>query len=119
MIVGEFMDKCAALKYEILENIMSASVFEKKKLRKSYLQELLNSQKKARLKTSLNSYIHKPKFDLLFDPTQREKLHTFAHADVAPLKSNSFSKRIIVFTNAGIYILKPPKGEPCPIEGPS
>ncbi len=113
------MDKCSALKYDILESIMQASVFEKKKVRKSFLQEMLNSQRNARLKTSIHSFLHKSRLGLLFDIEQREKLHCFAYVDLAPLNSNSFAKRIIALSNAGIYILKPPKGEPCPIEGPA
>lgn len=96
---------------------MRASIFEKKKIRKSFVQEILNSQKRARLKSSLSSFLHKPKISLFFDHSIREKVHCTFFADVAGLNSNSFSKRIVVLTNLGIYLLKPPKGEACPLEG--
>ena len=44
-IVGEIMSSCTKkLNYEIIEYIMRGVVYDKKKLRESFLQEILNAQ---------------------------------------------------------------------------
>lgn len=43
-IVGEIMSSCQKkMKYEILETIMKGVIFQKKKLRESFMQEILNA----------------------------------------------------------------------------
>ena len=83
------------------------------------MQEILNAQKNSRMRCSISSFLHKPKNKLLFKEGVSERVHSFFFVDIAPLNSNDFVKRIIAITNAGVYFLKPPTGEPCPIEGPS
>jgi hypothetical protein len=53
-IVGEIMSSCAGkMKYEILEIIMNGVIFEKKKLRESFMQEILISAENATYKNCL------------------------------------------------------------------
>lgn len=58
-IVGEIMSTCEKmLKYEILEYIMKGVVFEKKKLRESFLQEILNASGNASFANAIEVYIN-------------------------------------------------------------
>jgi len=53
------MSSCAKkMKYEILEYIMKGVIFEKKKLRESFMQEILNSSDSAAFRPSLEKYIN-------------------------------------------------------------
>lgn len=110
------MDKSPDFKQRILRRVMQKSVFEKKKVRKSFLQQLLDLQRNLRLKASIHIWLHRPKARLVFIPAYSEKLHCAVYADVAPLNSNSYVKRIVAVSNVGVYILKP-STDPCPFEG--
>ena len=58
-IVGEIMASCAGkMKYEILEIIMKGLVFEKKKLRESFMQEILIASESSNFKNSLERYMN-------------------------------------------------------------
>ena len=58
-IVGEVMSCCQKkMKYDILENIMKGVIFEKKKLRESFMQEILNASVNANYRTGLQNYIN-------------------------------------------------------------
>ena len=53
-IVGEIMSSCAGkMRFEILEVIMKGVIFENKKLRESFMQEILNSDQNTTYKTCL------------------------------------------------------------------
>lgn len=53
-IVGEIMSSCQKkMKYEILETIMKGVIFQKKKLRESFMQEILNAQESASYRLAL------------------------------------------------------------------
>jgi hypothetical protein len=58
-IVGEIMSSCAGkMRYEILEIIMKGVLFEKKKLRESFMQEILNSSEQSAFKNCLEVYMN-------------------------------------------------------------
>jgi hypothetical protein len=58
-IVGEIMSSCAGkMKFEILEVIMKGVIFENKKLRESFMQEILNSAQNATYKTCLEKELN-------------------------------------------------------------
>ena len=58
-IVGEIMSSCAGkMKFEILEVIMKGVIFENKKLRESFMQEILNSAQNTTYKTSLEKELN-------------------------------------------------------------
>lgn len=58
-IVGEIMSSCEKnMKYQILEYIMKGVVFDKKILRESFLQEILNACGSATFTTALEKYIN-------------------------------------------------------------
>jgi hypothetical protein len=58
-IVGEIMNTCTKnMNYDILEYIMRGVVFHKKKLRESFLQEILNAQSSASFSNALEIYIN-------------------------------------------------------------
>ena len=42
-VVGEIMGSCRNLKYEVLNKIMRGVIFEQKKLRESFMQEILKA----------------------------------------------------------------------------
>jgi len=57
-IVGEIMCHCQKkMKYEILQNIMKGVIYEKKKLRESFMQEILNATDNASFRSALEQYI--------------------------------------------------------------
>ena len=56
-IVGEIMNSCQDLKYEILENIMKGVVFQEMKLRESFMQEILNAADTASYRNALETFI--------------------------------------------------------------
>ena len=61
-IVGEIMGSCAGkMKYEILEVIVKGVIFEGKKLRESFMQEVLNSADQASYRNLLERYINENK----------------------------------------------------------
>jgi len=41
--LGDYLSKCKDNKYDILESLMKGAVFDKQKLRESFLQEILRS----------------------------------------------------------------------------
>ena len=58
-IVGEIMSSCQKkLNYEIIEYIMRGVVYDKKKLRESFLQEILNAQGNAANQNAIEAYIN-------------------------------------------------------------
>ena len=86
--MGEYLDKCPSYKFQILDILMKAKIFEGRRIRKSFIQEILNSQKRARLKSSISTFLHKPKISLFYDPANREKVHCTFFADLSGLNSN-------------------------------
>ena len=53
VFLGEYLSKCKDNKYDILEAIMKGVVFEKRRLRESYLQEILKSLQHSLDKSAL------------------------------------------------------------------
>ena len=56
-VVGEIMGSCKNLKYETLNKIMRGVIFEQKRLRESFMQEILKAQENAVYKSSLEEYL--------------------------------------------------------------
>jgi hypothetical protein len=56
-VVGEIMGSCRDLKYEILNKIMRGVIFEQRRLRESFMQEILRAQENAVYKSSLEEYL--------------------------------------------------------------
>lgn len=56
-VVGEIMGSCRDLKYEILNKIMRGVIFEQRRLRESFMQEILKAQENAVYKSSLEEYL--------------------------------------------------------------
>lgn len=61
-VVGEIMGSCKDLKYEILNKIMRGVIFEQKRLRESFMQEILKAQENAVYKSSLEEYLLRRKY---------------------------------------------------------
>mmetsp|Transcript_483 Transcript_483/g.484 ORF Transcript_483/g.484 Transcript_483/m.484 type:complete len:85 (+) Transcript_483:674-928(+) len=58
-IVGEIMSSCQKhMKYHILEYIMKSVIFHKKRLRESFMQEILNAADNAEYRTELQAYLN-------------------------------------------------------------
>ena len=55
--LGDYLSKCKDFKYDILEAFMKGVVFEKKKLRESFLQEILRAHVDSGLKSSIEAYL--------------------------------------------------------------
>ena len=61
-IVGEIMSSCQKkMKYESLETIMKGVIFQKKKLRESFMQEILNAQDSASYRLALQAHVNSDK----------------------------------------------------------
>lgn len=59
-IVGEIMSSCQKkMKYNILENIIKGVIFENKKLRESFMQEILNAADNATFRNNLEQYLNR------------------------------------------------------------
>jgi len=59
-IVGEIISTCEKhMKYDILEYIMKGVVYHKKKLRESFMQEILNASVSAQFGNSIELYINR------------------------------------------------------------
>jgi len=71
--LGEYLSKCKDNKYQILEYFMKGMVYEKKKLRESYLQEILKSMGDSLYKTGIEEYLLKK--GLTFDPGEKERVN--------------------------------------------
>jgi hypothetical protein len=73
LFLGEYLSKCKDNKYDILESFMKGVVYDKKKLRESYLQEILKAMEEASYKIAIEDYI----FDnqLSFDIDEKEKIN--------------------------------------------
>lgn len=60
-IVGEIMNSCSKkMKYDILENIIKGVIFERKMLRESFMQEILNAAEQSTYRIYLQKYINQP-----------------------------------------------------------
>ena len=128
-IVGEIMASCAGkMKYEILEIIMKGLVFEKKKLRESFMQEMLIASESSNFKNSLEKYMNENELHCrryfpetnpedLLEP-MHERIIEYATVDVcyeyieridemlnekpAENPDLNFYRRILVITSEGI-----------------
>ncbi len=63
---------CKHLKYTVLENIMKGVVFEKKKLRETFLQEILSQVTDSGIRASLEAFLVSK--GLVFDDGERERV---------------------------------------------
>lgn len=61
-VVGEIMGSCKDLKYTILNKIMRGVIFEQKRLRDSFMQEILKAEENAVYKSSLEEYLLRRKY---------------------------------------------------------
>lgn len=73
IFLGEYLSKCKDNKYDILESIMKGVVYDKKRLRESYLQEILHAMGEASYRDALENYIYEKKFS--FEAEEREKIN--------------------------------------------
>jgi hypothetical protein len=72
-IVGEIMSNCEKkMKYDIIQQIMKGVVYEGKKLRESFLQEILNAQSQANFANALEVYINQRKMTIFEKKEVRE-----------------------------------------------
>ena len=78
--LGDYLSKCKDNKYDVLEAFMKGVVFEKKKLRESYLQEILNAHQNASYASAIENFILKNK--LGFDPEEKERINFLSWAQV-------------------------------------
>ena len=126
-IVGEIMSSCQKkMKYEILEAIMKGVIFQKKKLRESFMQEILNAQDSASYRLALEAHINsgiKPKqTDLksgIVDPNYAKKYERIINFNAADIndrpvdeKDPTFRNRLFVLTSKGIHIMENLPGGP-------
>ena len=75
-IVGEIMCSCQKkMRYFILENIMKGVIFEKKKLRESFMQEILTAADDAQFRIELQKYINDPYQNMLINPPTPEQAY--------------------------------------------
>jgi len=129
-IVGEIMCTCEKkMKYEIIEQIMRGVVYEKKKLRESFLQEILNAQSQANFANALENYINtndmtiyekdKAQYSDAKYHNRYERVIQYANLDVnrtmidfyeekviypdrEAIKNKNWLNRLFVLTNQGI-----------------
>lgn len=111
--LGDYLSKCKDYKYDILEAFMKGVVFEKKKLRESYLQEILKSLLEASYKSAIESYIYEKK--LGFEPDTKERINSIEWVDASLDGNQYFKPRLLVLTNKGIHILKSSGSKPCSV----
>jgi hypothetical protein len=71
--LGDYLSKCKDNKYDVLEAFMKGVVFEKRKLRESYLQEILKSLLEASYKQAIEQYLLDKK--IVFDSENKEKIN--------------------------------------------
>jgi hypothetical protein len=67
MFLGDYLSKCKDFKYDILEAIMKGVVFEKRKLRESYMQEILRSLLDSSYKIAIENFMLTRKFGFKVD----------------------------------------------------
>jgi len=113
MFLGDYLSKCKDNKYDILEAFMKGVVFEKKKLRESYLQEILKSLQKAAYKIAIEQYIKEKRIG--FEPDVDERVNMIEWVDGSYEGNSSLKPRLIVFTNKGIHIFKQSSSKPCSV----
>lgn len=128
-IVGEIMSSCAGkMKFEILEVIMKGVIFENKKLRESFMQEILNSAQNATYRVGLEQYLNQNELHCreyfaekgtVFENPIHERIIEFAWVDVnykflyaqsegkkgieeADRPDINFYQRIMIITTEGI-----------------
>jgi hypothetical protein len=58
--LGDYLSRCKDSKYDILESLMKGVVFEKKRLRESFQQEILDAQIFSSYKMAIQGYLHNP-----------------------------------------------------------
>jgi len=63
---------CKHLKYSVLELIMKGVVFEKKKMRETFLQEILREVTDSGIRASLEAFLVSK--GLVFDDGERERV---------------------------------------------
>lgn len=111
--LGDYLSKCKENKYDVLEAFMKGVVFEKKKLRESYLQEILTAHSDASYASSIENFLLKNKYG--FDPEEKERVNfltwCLANINGQPI----FESRLLILTNKGVHIMKKPKGKPCSV----
>lgn len=130
-IVGEIMSSCQKkMKYEILEAIMKGVIFQKKKLRESFMQEILNAQDSASYRLALEAHINsgiKPKqTDLksgIIDPHYAKNYDRIINLHAVDMNDrpvdkkgedsdSTFHNRLFVLASKGIHIMENLPGGP-------
>ena len=70
--LGDYLRVCKDCKYDILEAFMKGVVFEKKRLRESFLQEILKEHVDSGMRASIETYLVEKSFS--FDIGDRERI---------------------------------------------
>jgi hypothetical protein len=104
--LGYYLSKCKDFKYDILEAFMKGVVFERKKLRESFLQEILRAHVDSGLRSSIETYLLEQKH--VFEPEERERIVSMQWIEATSSLSAPHAPRLLIFTNKGIHIMKPP-----------
>ena len=137
ILVGQYISKWKKYQYEIIETFIRMSVFDKKELKKEYLEEIMNFRSLSKYLMQLERYMRNKKMlkycyksetkvDVTPDTTKTpqettkgdkttkdlddEDNETLIHTDKCEFKveQESYEKKIIWMTNKGkISYLKP------------
>jgi len=70
----------------------------------------------ASYRTAIESYLSQKGF--LFVPEDKERIHFLKWVEVAFDKSNNYKGRLLVLTNKGVHLFKPPASTPCSVCAP-
>lgn len=107
-----YLRVCKKLKYGVLEALMKGMVFDKRPLRETFLQEILQEATDSALRQGFESYIVEKRlgFD---DDCGRERVLEMAH--VLAGTGTAWQPRILVLTNKGIHLFKPSTTKSCPV----
>mmetsp|Transcript_7293 Transcript_7293/g.5586 ORF Transcript_7293/g.5586 Transcript_7293/m.5586 type:complete len:169 (+) Transcript_7293:2450-2956(+) len=109
--LGEYLSKCKDNKYAVLEFFMKGMVYEKKKLRESYLQEILVAMGDALYRQGIEDYLLRK--NLLFDEGERERINHYAWVELSIDQNQLYKPRLFVCTNKGMYIFRSSGQRPC------
>lgn len=79
--LGTYLSKCKDYKYDVLEAFMKGVVFEKKKLRESFLQEILKASVESGYRTSIEDFLLDQK--MVIDAGVRERIVLMSWVEAA------------------------------------
>jgi hypothetical protein len=119
-MLGIYMAICDKYKYQILEYFKVTEVFKNKEIRKSFMQNILETYKFSQYQIELSKYMTEKygQYKIPYSESMKpERVVFLCWVDCNITGSNAWEKRLLVLSHRVFYILKESGTKPCTMCG--